>query len=763
MLPLFLLAAPQATPEPAPQASADLVHPFAPQEGTDVLLLQWAAGGFPSQGEEFAFPQLRGRIGRAYVGRLATMLADPAIPRRNELLELLLQVPFEESRSTLVDFALDASRPSSERGRVAEFLLLLDGPKAFEDLLPSFHVDAEPPYLRRFFAGWRESIGPEHLPLLEQFVKESPSESAMGQFALQLWARHETDPEARRRIFLHARDASTSFRSTAIEVLARGGPDPVIAAMLREEFIGGSPDLRRLARRMLPSFDSPEALLEAYREHALGQSVNLRGRWMGELASSPLPEAQREAMQWLVDGGWGSGTLANQVVSLLRRSDEVDPLLPALLHHGEIPERVLFPLALARAPFSEDAKAYLLDLFPHGSSVLQMQVLRAVVANGAEEELRFAREVFESNAYASAARALAAEILIMAPKATEYVRNRFDQPMSGDYELDAAWVRSLAASRRLEFRDEGVAAATIASGYEEEDERRGLRIEVWSSLGRTGNPAHAKILEDRLWYLLRHPETGPPGEEGWTTLGHLGNQYPELSVVAIALAKCVDRKETTALETPEDLALSDVQTEPLLVAASLLAKTHPQRAAVWLTELQQRKLVLIDHLRVLALSAHRLPSVEAKREAIKQLLEHPDALLTYRRLLLEAFTPEGTGWVRMSSRLWDRLLLEEVLAEERPLEDLSILLRGYTDDDVLRRAANFAELEGDLGLALELAQRRTHHLPLSDATHAHYALLLGDLQRVEDAQREWAIVERVAPDRSDLWLQARAALQGESQ
>lgn len=752
-LPLLLCTLQQAEPQALP----------APQEGVDVMLIQWAEGGYPSAGEEFAFPILRGRIGRSYVGRLATMLEDPNIPRRHELLELLLQVPFEHSRATLVDFALDETRPASERGRVAEFLLLIDGNAAFEDLKPSFRVDAEPPYLRRFFAGWRESLSAEHLPLLEQFVEDSPSESAAGQFALQLWARHETDADARRRIFLHARDASSSYRSTAIEVLARGGPDPVIASMLREEFAGGSPDLRRLARRMLPSFDSPEALLDAYREHAQGQSVNLRGRWMSELAALPLPEAQREAMQWLVDGGWGSGALANQVVTLLRRSEEVDALLPTLLHHGEIPERVLFPLALARAPFHEDARAYLIELFPHGSSVLQMQILRAMVSTGSEEELRFAREVFESNAYTSAARALAAEILILAPAAEDYVRNRFDQPLSGNYELDAAWVRSLASSRRLEFRDEGVAAAIIAEGYEEEDERRGLRIEVWSSLGRTGNPAHAKILEDRFWYLMRHPEAEASGEDGWITLTHLGNQYPELSVVSNALAKCLDSQDASLLELPEDLALADLATDPLLVAASLLAKSYPQRAAGWLMELQQRKLQLLDHLRVLALSAHRLPSVEAKREAMEALLAHPDALMAYRHSLLEAFVPEGTGWVLMSARLRDRLRLEEVLAGIRPLEELESLLRAYTDDDVLRRAADFAELSGNLELALALAKRRTDHLPLSDQTHAHYALLLGDLQQTEAAMREWAIVERVAPDRSNLWLEARAVLQGESQ
>lgn len=759
---LFLVSLLQADPPPAASAPQEPAHVVDAAQ-VKAWLEEWQAGSFAPEVEDIAFARLRGYLGAAEATRIAAMLEDPAVPRRGELLELLLQVPFEASREVLLAYALDESRPAQERGRLAEFLLLIDGPDAFRDLAPSFHPEAQPPYLRRFFAGWRESIGPSDLATLENFVLASPSESAVGQYALQLWARHETDPEARRRIYLHARDASTSYRSAAVEALGRRGPDPQIAAMLLEELNGASPELRRLARRMLPSFDSPEALLEAYREKAKGQSVNLRGRWMGEIAALPLPEAKREAMVWLVDGGWSKGSLTNQVVTLLGRSKEVDPLLPTLLNHGEIPERVLLPLALARAQYSEDAHAYLLDLFPHASSVLQIQILRAIALRGSDKDLRFVREVFESNAYAAAARAAAAEILVLVPAAEEYVRNRFDRPLSGNYELDAAWLRSLAAHPRLEWRDEAVAAATIAGGYEDVDERRGLRMEVWSALGRTGKPAHVEILAARLWHLLREPEAQLSDEEVWETLAGLRVEFPELSVVLTALANCPDRRRPVALDLPEDLLLEDIATDPLLIAATILAKTYPYTAVQWLEELRERKLQLLDHLRVLALSAHHLPSVDAKRGALRALLEHPETLTTYRRLLLEPFQAEGSGWVMVVERLEERLLLEDVIAEIRPLADLHHLLDGYADDPILRRAADYAELAGDLDLALALAKRRTDHLPLSDSAHAHYALLLGDLQRPEDAMKEWAIVERVAPDRSRLWNQARAALGRESE
>lgn len=720
----------------------------------------WEQGDFSGEAEVTAFARLRGHLGAEEARRIVGMLEDPEVARRGELLELLLQVPFEQARPILVAFALEETRPAGERGRVAEFLLLRDGPAAFEDLKTTFRVEEQPPYLRRFFAGWRESIRPQDLPLLERFAKEAPpeSESAVGQYALQLWAANETDPEARRRIYLLARDASTSYRSTAMEMLGRRGKDPVIAAMLLEELDGASPDLRRLARRMLPVFAGPEALLEAYRQRAQGQSVNLRGRWMVELAALSLPEAQQEAMQWLVDGGWGSGTLANQVVILLARSAEVDSLLPALLNHGEIPERVLFPLALARAPFHRDAHAYLLEQFPFGGSVLQMKILRSIAARGQDADLRFVREVFESNAYTSAARALAAEILVRMPAAREYVEARFDQPLPEEYELAAAWVRALAASPLPAWQEEAVAAANRADGFEDGEERRGLRNEVWSAFGRHAQRTALPTLTARLWQLLREPEATTEAGVAWPTLARLGTNYPELTVVVSALNRCVDPQRSGVLDLPQDLQLQDLDATPLLVAASMLAKAYPEEVGPWLQELQQRELSQLDHLRVLAMTAHRLTGTAVKREALRALLEDPDALQEYRYQLVEALVPEGAGWVMMAERLGERLLVEEVLAGERPVTDLQRLLHGYAEDDVLRRAANLAEEAGRFELALACAKRRTDHAPLSDAAHAHYALLLGDLEREDEAREAWSVVLRVAPDRSDLWRQAQEVL-----
>lgn len=735
----------------------------ASQEQVSTWLDQWQQDAIPSEEAEYAFARLRGHLGKAEAVRLLAMLEDPEVIRRNELMELLLQVPLEDSRELLIAFALDETRPAFERGRVAEFLLLLDGPEAFEALRTSLHVEAEPPYLRRFFAGWRESIRTEDLPILEAFATASPAESATGQFALQLWARHETDPEARRRIYLLARDASPSYRATAMEVLARRGPDPIIAAMLMEELDGASPDLRRLARRMLPAFAGPEALFEAYRQRAQGRSVNLRGRWMIEIAGLSVPEAQDEAMRWLVDGGWSTGTLANQVVTLLARSSAVDALLPTLLHHEGIPDRVLFPLAIARAPFQPDAYAYLRDQFPHGSSVLQIQILRSVGVRGMEEDLRFLREVFESNAYPSSTRAAAAEILILAPAAEEYVRNRFDRPLPQDYELAAAWVRSLAGSSRLEWRDEAVAAATIASGFEDTDERRGLRIEAWAAMGRTGAHHQVPLLRDRLWHLLREPEAKTPEGEEWSTLARLGQQFPELSAVLTALKRCIDRRQSNALPMPEDLKLADIHNDPLLIAASVLAEASPDATGPWLEELQGRALSTLDQLRVLALTAHLMPTSAVKRSALEALLHRAEEVQHYRRPLVEAFVPEGAGWMLLTERLAERLLVEEVRVGARPAADLAHLLTGYADDTILRQAADLVELEGDLELALALAERRVAHLPLLDGAHAHMALLLGDLQRPDQAKRAWQVVERLAPDRSDLWLQARGILGIESE
>lgn len=761
---LLLLLPPSASLPTAAGAWFAMANPRAQEPSAAETLQAWEEGTLDPETLPLTFAHLRGRVDGEGATRLARMLANSEIPQRTLLLSLLLQVPIDESRSVLQDFARDESRSSEERGRVAEFLLLLDGASAYDALKETVRVDAEPPYLRRFFAGWRESIRPQDLARLESLAREA--EGYVAQYALQLWARHETDAKARARIYLLARDSSTSYRQAAVDALAMGGPDPVIARMLREELDGSTIELRRLARRMLPRFDSPEALLLEYQERAAGLSVNLRGRWMIDLAALNIPEAQRLAMEWLVDGGWNSGTKAEQVVMLLGRSAEVDALLPVLLQHEEIPERVLFPLALLRASTSADARDYLRRRLPEVRSVRQMQIVRAFGGSASPEDLLLLRDVAESPAYADPARAVALEMLVATPAAAELVALWITEPLPLDYELAAAWLRALAASGEASWVDAAVELADKAQGFVEEDERRGLRLEVWGALGRSGNPAHRERFEQRLLQVMESAQGITEEGVAWESLYLVGRSFPELSTVAEGLRNVTRASGTSPalLDSETDLIDSTrLHRDILLVAASSLVYAHPSQAELWFQELLARDLPQVDRLRVQGLRAQRMPELARRREATLALLEHPEQLDEWRLAMVETFAPDASSWTLFGERLQERALVDGVALGEVEVSALAVLLDGYADDGILARASDLAAAAAEDALAIGLASRRVDHSPLSDLAHAHFATLLEASGQQEKALEQWAVVTRLAPDRSPLWLEAKQKLGEESQ
>ncbi|MHC4379735.1 MAG: hypothetical protein ACYSU1_01410, partial [Planctomycetota bacterium] len=624
-------------------------------------------------------------------------------------------------------------------------------------------VDAEPPYLRRFFAGWRESIRPQDLEKLEVLAREA--DGFVAQYALQLWARHETSAEARRRIYLLARDADTGYRQTAVEALSLGGPDVGIADMLREELDGSTIELRRLARRMLPRFDSPEALLLEYQERAADLSVNLRGRWMIDLASLRIPEAQRLAMEWLVDGGWNSGVKAEQVVMLLGRSEEVDALLPVLLQHESIPERVLFPLALSRASISTDARDYLRQRLPQVGSVRQIQIVRAFSDSPRSEDLMLLRDVAESAAYANPARAEALAMLVATPAAADLVELWIADPLPSDYERSAAWLRALAESGNREWVEAAVVLADAAQGFVDEDERRGLRLEVWGAIGRSGNPAYRELLEQRLLQVMAEAEGVTLAGEAWESLYRVGRAFPELSTVAEGL-----RRVTGASMGGDGMLESEVgQLDPsglhadiLLVAAASLVYVFPEQAGIWFQEILTRDLPQVDRLRVQGLMAQRMPELRQRRAATLALLESPEQLNEWRRAMIETFAPDASSWTLFEERLQERALVDGVELGMVDASTLRGLLEGYAEDGILARASDLAFAAEDAQLALALAARRVDHNPLLDQAHAHLATLLASVNREAEARAHWAIVTRLSPDRSELWLEAKRALGEES-
>jgi hypothetical protein len=726
------------------------------------ILESWAADSIPLTWQDAVYARLRGNLNRAAADQIASMLQLPTIPRPTDLLNLLLEAPLQEVRHVLLAFAREESNSAKERGLVAERLLLLEGRAALAELLPAIRPDAQPAFLRRLFSGWRTCLTQEDLPLLKQLATEA--EGFVAQFALQLWAIHERDSDARLEIYQIARQADTSYRASAMAALARGGKDEAITQALLAELNAGGRDARSLARRLIPQFANEQVLLDAYFAHAAGMSLSQRGQWMSDLARMTLPEGPREAMRWLVEGGWSTGNQARSVVRYLSRSEEVDPLLPTLLSIGKLPQYIRFPLALARGPYSEDARAYLRFALPDLMPSEQGLVLQMLAANGELEDLLLIRDYAANRSRPTSARLEAMRSLVGIPEAHDLL-GQWREPMPQDYQVLATLIELLLLSDQEEWRTWALETAMSPPASFDQDEARGLRTELWRVLGQRCAPGDLERLSLAIATQLTTLKTRTAPDEGWNSLYRFESDYPELAMALASYVRCSrtifgggspsGSSQPTTLVLPEDFRSKAVAADVLVIAASYLAEVAPETAAAWFADLATRPLRPEDHLRVAGLSACRLPYGPASQSALKQLLADPPSLRQNPRVIAQSFAPVGLGWVLIHDRLAEQLLLSEVLQQQRPLQDLQVLLDGWVEDDVLATAATFAAdiaSPESLQLSLQLQHRRTVHLPLSAEIHGVVAVLAEQLGEQELARKEHAIVRRLTPQD---WTESR--------
>lgn len=727
---------------------------------TRSILDSWAADTIPLAWQDATYARLRGNIDRAAAKQIAAMLQQRTVPRSTDLLNLLLEAPLQDVRHMLLAFAHEERNAATDRGLVAERLLLLDGRAALAELLPAIRPDAQPGFLRRFFSGWRTCLTQEDLPLLKKIALES--EGFVAQFALQLWAIHERDSIARLEIYNIARKAESSYRSAAMASLARGGKDEYIADALLAELNAGDRDARKMARRLIPLFANEQVLLDAYFAQAAGMSLSQRGQWMPDLARMALPEGAREAMSWLVEGGWSSGSQARSVVRYLSRSAEVDPLLPTLLSIGELPQHIRFPLALARGPYSEDARVYLRSALPDFLPSEQGLILQMLARHGEFDDLLLIRDFAANRSRPTSARVEAMRSLVGIPEAHDLL-GQWRDPLPQDYQVMATLVELLLLSDQEEWRAWALNQALLPPAYFDQDEARGLRTQLWRVLGQRGADGDLQQLSFAIAAQLTTLETRTPSGEAWSSLYRFESEFPELAMALASYVRCsglgagggnreqAGRVGTLAL--PEDFRSEDAAADVLVIAAAYLAEVAPETAAQWFADLAGRTLQPEDRLRVAGLSASRLPYGPASRNALEWLLSDPQSLRESPRVIAQAFAPVGSGWVLMHDRLAEQLLLAEVLQQQRPLQDLQILLHGWVEDDVLATAATYAAdvaSPESLQLSLQLQRRRTVHLPLSAEIHGAVVVLAEQLGEQELALKERAILRRLTPqDRTD--------------
>lgn len=702
----------------------------------------WASDLIPLTWQDTTYARLRGFIDKPAAGQIAWMLKQEDIPRPTDLLSLLLEAPLADVREILLDFVLDENNFAPDRGRVAESLILRDGRTALTAILPVIQADSEAPFLRRAFGAWRTCVAKEDFAALKDLATHA--DGFVAQFALQLWAMNETNPTARLHIYTLAQNCEPSYRTAALSALAQGGKDPAITAALLGELDSAGRDMRQMAQKLIPQFSDEQTLLDAYLNREPGMSLNQRGQWMVNIASLSLPEAKQTAMTWLTDGGWSKGNAARNVVRYLTRSPEIDPLLPTLLSIEDLPKHILYPLTLARAETSADARDYLRRSLPDLMPSEQSQALMALAANGELEDLLLLRDYVSDPAKATSTRVTAMRTLAAIPEAHDLL-SQWREPIPHDYEVLATLLELMLLSENEEWQQWAIDTASSPPEIFDEDEQRGLRDVIARTLGERNHPDDYIKLSLALGEHLLQLESLSSPTEAWGKLFRFENDYPELATLLRAYLVSVQLREPQPLILPDDFDSSKVDDATLLIAAAYLSRVAPQTCSAWFEDLAGRSMHDENHLRVAGLAASRLPFGAPADAALQRLLDQPEKLRSMPRVIAESFAPLGSGWALIHDRLAEQLLLSQVSQGQRPLRDLEILLHAWVEDDILATAAEFAADQGENELALQLEQRRAVHLPLSATTHRAVILAAERLGNAELMEQERQILLRLSP------------------
>jgi len=725
------------------------------------LLEAWAQDEVPVEWEDFLYARLRGYLQGDAIPQALQMLADPAVPRREDLVALLISWGSDGPDPAIYAFLRDPRQQATYRARLAEAALLSTGRPAFAELESTITAAADVLYLSRVFAGWRQCVMPEDMPLLERLSSELQGIPA--QYALQLCALNERDPAARLRIYQQARKAPSNFRQVALDALATQGPDAGIAEALRAELDGIDPDMFSLVLRLLPRFAGPEALWQAYQQRGRTAPPTQRALWMRDLALSPLPQAQQEAADWLAAGGW-RGSLGLILARILIASEAIDPVLSTLLGDEQVPDRIRYPLALARAHDAEVARDFLRQALDGRDRLRRGQAIVALAAAAQEQDLQRLARMVQDAALDDHLRALIITAMATLPDAHALVERWQADPPRG-YESAAVLVTSLLQSPLAADREWARVFALHPSVDFDLDERRGLRIELWQFLGATASPAEVPFLEQALLTELQHvaAQAKPTVEEVWPHLTQALSEAQELNAILIAYKACLAAVPLEQQVASELRSWDAAGVPPMILtsAAVRMADVAPQLAWHWLDTAEAATALVENRLRIQALRAYLSHGKSGEIAALEALLVDPFELAASPRLLAQGFPIDGATWVLWQDRLLDRLLVAEVRAGKRNPLDLARFFRGSVEASLIDEAiALLGALDGrdSQDVQLLLAATAASREPLSAAAHARFAEIATKHAIAELADKEWQAVLRLTASGSQLSKRAKAAL-----
>lgn len=683
----------------------------ARQRALDRVLRQMLQGE-DVDSSEVLFERARGAVGARELERIADALASEQRFHRRRALSLLLGAPYPSARPFLLELLQNPELPADLRGPIAERVIAAEGRAGAELALDQLGPETDEAFFRRVLIHVQDLVGPADHARLRDLAENGPSEGR--NLALQLWARHETDPERRLVIFQHVVRGPARYLGPGLDALARRGPDAGIAASLSGCLDGMDRDLREMAVVMLPTFGDPEAVRADYEER-LAQEPNAAasGPWACALAFTPSQDSRVVAARWLFERGWKAPLQARRVIAGLAGSDAMDPYLADFLHREEVPESLRHRLALVRVHESPEARSYLRAKLETESSVLLANVVETLSSAEDPQDAALLWDLARDPGFDATARAAAVRGLTHYEGAAGYLREWLAEPPQ-DYELAEAWVEAALRVGAPDLRR--AVLEKVEDGWGPPDHRLALRLAAWRAQAAEPRADEAEALAAQLVALLeadrdsaRAARTPIPDPRA------LAGEYPELDRCARALVAAAAGRPPAALAAWDPAGIPPA---PLLFAAALLADGLPTVSARWSEEVASRadlpEAARVRALATWARAARDQPSV-ASAEALKRLLEAPWLLRAYPWDL--EYGLAGTrvrGWVIPADRLceWQLLSAARNAPAERAGRSLEALLDDYADPVVLQDASELAlELPGGEPLAVALARRAWEWAP----------------------------------------------------
>ncbi len=468
--------------------------------------------------------------------------------------------------------------------------------------------------------------------------------------ALLGWAEGETDAAQRLELYDQIAQQSPAQGRRLLGALARGGPHEEIQARLAAEISSPDPERRALAEDFLPSFLEPDALVKVYRRQLDSQlHPQLRAQRMVRLARLPSPAARALASHWLADGGWAQGRLGRQVAILLSTGPDPGDSWERLFETPRVPQEILRPLALGRAPQSVLARAWLRNQVETQSDDVS-SLVHALAKSEDAVDIQFLADLLADPGMDEDARVSACEGLARFPSFRSVLQARLEDP-GEDYPVVEAVLRALIVGGDcVQRQDLGPQLASIRS-ERPADEALGLLLAELDAREQKPLASEALPLATRLALLLAQVPVTSSGLPPNPRQG--AGRFPRVHACGRALAAAIRVGGTTTIPP-----VGEVSSDAILHVLAVLPATHGESLVDFL--LQQEALSESGRLRALA-ARFRIQSrtnpVAGARTLADLLSDRSLLLADPKSLAFGLGEPDALAWILTEDRLAERIPL----------------------------------------------------------------------------------------------------------